>query len=745
MLGRARAAVLGRRELLVLVALVVAAYIVPPAFLHVRAVPIEAFGLGFTQAAPLALQAIGVLLVFRSNRVLNFSQVALGGVSAVIFYQFLLHRSVIWAYDQLCACIGPNLVAAPYWLQVLNFAIALVLALVLAPLLAALTYLLVVRRFDSAPPLLLTVVTIGVSFLLSTLAVTLGGIFPVGTFNLQLPLDVVVSIGNARFHLPDVMALGGLFIAAIAIGAIFRFSDLGVVMRASADNPARARTLGVNVTSMKTVVWTLAGALSGLAGIVAGASGNPAVGLSAPGLVRILTVVVIARLTSIPMVLVGALGLGVIEQELGFSFNSTAVFDGVLLVMVTGFLLIRSREQGRSDLDPSGGAFPSAGEVRPIPLELSRFWLVRRYLVGGAVALGVLVAGFPFVATPAQVSLVTVALIYSMVGLSVLVLTGWAGQISLGQFAFAAVGAYVTGILAQVHGVPMLLAIPAGGVAGMALAALVGIPALRLPGLNLAVVTLALGLATASILLNPQYLGSYLPAVVDRPGLLGLDLNDERVFFYLTLGVLVLSMVGVLGIRQSRTGRALIAARDNEVAAQQLGVNLFQLRLKAFAISGFIAAVAGGLFAFQQHGVPAASYTADVSLSQFLVTIIGGVGSIWGPVLGNLYATVITVVNQPFLASIGLGGGVVVLLILAPRGIGGLVFALRDALLRRVAIRYRIKSPSLVADGGALRPRGKLARLVRRGGGSVFVPPAYQLDAQWGVDAVLREREDRRS
>jgi branched-chain amino acid transport system permease protein len=376
--------------------------------------------------------------------------------------------------------------------------------------------------------------------------------------------------------------------------------------------------------------------------------------------------------------------------------------------------------------------------MRPVPPELRGLRTVTRWLAFGA-ALGIAwVLAYPWIMSPSQTQLGTSTMVYGMIGLSLLVLTGWAGQISLGQMAFAAVGAWV----AIVTGWPFVIGVLAGALAGAAAAVVVGIPALRLRGLHLAITTLAFGFMGSTVLIDRRFLGGHLPASVSRPVFLGLDLEDERVFYYFTLAFLVLMIAATAGMRRSRTARALIASRDNEAAAQTFGINLTRVRLGAFAISGFMAAFSGGLLGYAQHGLDLSVYSAQRSLDIYLATVIGGMGSIAGPLLGAGYRGLLQVIQGSafgpyFFLLLNPGMGVIFVFLVMPGGITQAVFGMRDAWLRRIADRYRIVVPSLIADRKA-QPgeRQPIApKLWPASNLPMFIPQRYRLADQWAREA----------
>jgi branched-chain amino acid transport system permease protein len=319
-----------------------------------------------------------------------------------------------------------------------------------------------------------------------------------------------------------------------------------------------------------------------------------------------------------------------------------------------------------------------------------------------------------------------------MVALSLLILTGWAGQISLGQFGLALVGAWVV----AASGWPLPIALLAAALAGSAAAIIVGLPALRLRGLHLAISTMAFAVGASAMLLNGRYLGKYLPTTLRRPVVLGFDFNDARVFYYFVLVILIATVLATVGMRRSRTARVLIACRENEPLAQTYGVNLIRVRLTSFAISGFIAALAGGLIAYAQFGVHSQQFDVSASIYMFLIAVIGGLGSIAGPIISALfYFTINTFGSNLIVALAATGVGVVLLLLFMPGGLSEGFFGMRDALLRRVAERYRIDVPSLIEDGGARRgDRARIAPKQHSTGASIHVPVRYRIDGQWTLE-----------
>ena len=329
----------------------------------------------------------------------------------------------------------------------------------------------------------------------------------------------------------------------------------------------------------------------------------------------------------------------------------------------------------------------------------------------------ILALSAPWIFGDAKTPQATLIVIYAIVGVSLVVLTGWTGQISLGQYAISGVASGASGMLAATHGWDFFAVVFTAGMIGAVVAVLVGLPALRIQGLFLAVTTLAFAFAVEGFILKREFFPWLLPAqgaFVARPNLYGsIDLSADSVlfgitvpadakFYWLCLVVLGLAVALARSLRRNRSGRILIAARDNGRLVQAFGVNLAATRLMAFAASGFIAGLAGALVAYQNEGFEPGGFTPAKSLTLFVMAVIGGVGSIPGAILGAVY--VVGLPLLPGLRDVDLidlltsGAGLLLLLLFLPGGLIEGVYRIRDSLLRRVAAKHAIHVPSLVAD-----------------------------------------------
>jgi branched-chain amino acid transport system permease protein len=499
-------------------------------------------------------------------------------------------------------------------------------------------------------------------------------------------------------------------VVVVGLTLFFKFTDIGLAVRGSAENADRAALLGIPVKRVSTVVWMLAAALSSLSiflrvpvvGLPVGAFIGPVI------LLYGLAAAVIARMESFGTALVAGVALGVIEQTLYYFSRDPAVSGALILPILLAVMLLQRDKLSRGQ-DTGVSTWSLAKEFRPIPPELRNVPIVvwTRVVLGVAV-LALVLFGFNGLAFKQQI-LASVVVTYAIVAVSLVILIGWAGQISLGQWGIAGVGAMVAGNLAARHNADFFVTLLVAGIVGAVVAVVIGLPALRITGLYLAVTTLAFGITVQNYFLSPVYFRGLLPdhgAGVARPLLYGrFDLTDERTFYYVSLAILALCLASARALRRSRTGRVIIAVRDNQKGAQSYSVNASSAKLWAFAISGFWAAVAGALFAYQQGSVNSLAFSPELSLTLLIVVVIGGVTSIPGALLGTLYIGVLKYGDiSPSGELLATGFGALLLLMFFPGGLAQIFYGARDSALRWVAARRGIVVPSLLADVKTAEP-----------------------------------------
>ncbi|MGI9577430.1 MAG: ABC transporter permease subunit, partial [Microthrixaceae bacterium] len=427
---------------------------------------------GAVFGAATALTAMGLILVYRANRIINFAAAAMGAVTGMIAIRFYL----IWGW---------------------NYGLALLLGVVSGAIVGALVEVLVIRRFRNASRLILTVATIGLAQLLGGLelllpgwvfgdesAVTLGGYqTPLDDFSFTIGVDVIN--GNHLLILAVVPMVVGLMVWFL------RRSLAGTAVRASAENPDRVRLLGIPVRRLQSLVWSAAGALATLTLILqAPFSGTPPTAALGPAvLISALAAAVIARMESLPVACAAAIVLGSVDQVVRWNTTTPALTEVVLLGIILAALLLR--RSGDSRAADGASAWQDTGAATPLDPQLRALPAVRvARAVGGVLLVGAVVL-IPLVLSETDLFTLSVAGIWAIVAVSLVVLTGWNGQISLGQFAFVGVGAMVAGNLMSRWNVDFFIAMAAAAAAAALVALLLGIPALRIQGPFLAVVTLS--------------------------------------------------------------------------------------------------------------------------------------------------------------------------------------------------------------------------------------------------------------
>jgi branched-chain amino acid transport system permease protein len=641
-----------------------------------------------------ALLAVGIALVYRANRIVNFAQGDLGVVPAVLAIMLIA---------------GDRKGGVPDWLTGLPYFAGLALGLAAAVLLGFLVEKLFILRFSRSPRLTLTVATIGVAQLLAGLALFLPiwfGLNQGGAPTLDPPFDVARRIGGVVFDESDLMVLICVPLLLGGLGWFLRMTAAGIAIRGVAERSDRAATLGIPVARVQTTVWVLTTVLAfftvflraGVASIPLGSA------LGVTVLVRALAAAVIGHMRNFPQIAAAALGLGIVEQSIIYDTGRDIYVLPIIFVIIVVTLLLHRRQRGNRVEDDIVSTWQAVREMRPIPREMRSLPEVRIVRYGAAALGAVFVLTLPMWLPASRLFIATDTIIYGTIAVSLVVLTGWAGHVSLGQMAFAAIGGAVAGWITQTAGYDLGLALLIGGLCGAVVAVAVGIPAARAGGLTLAITTLALASAVLYWLLNPEFF-DWVPRgrFADDPRLFGrIAVESETSFFFVSLGCLVLSIAMALGIRRSRTGRVLIALRENPRAAESYGVNAIRTTLAAFAFSGFIAAVAGALFVHHQHGlsqfVVGNPFSAEASLRVFAIAVIGGLGSIPGVLLGTLYVFTMQYYMLPEYRFLATGFGLLALLLVLPGGIGAGVIEARDAALRWLAKRRDLLVPSLVAD-----------------------------------------------
>ena len=611
-----------------------------------------------------AVLAAGLVLVYRATKVINFAHGEIGALGAAVLAKLVLDGG---------------------W----NFWLALLVVIAGGGLLGLAVERLVIRRLAGAPQLSVLVATIGIAQLLLAAQLVLPKVSLAHSGPYPTPLHRTATMGNLVLTSSHFMVIA--FIPAIVVGlAIFlQRTPWGLAIRASADNRDAAELAAISTRRVSTMVWVLAGLLSTLTAVLVNPLRNSTVGgfmiveSLGPGLLlRALAAALVGRLTSLPLALAGGIGVGVVEALLFANVADPAWSELVLFLGVLGLLVLRgSPVRGQLGLDAL------STRIRPLPERVRNDPRLKTMGRIAAVSVVIAAAALPLVlGSVSQTYLLGRVLVFAVVGLSVTMLSGWAGQLSLGQFAFVGVGAMTTAYLHD-RGMPFAAAGAYAIVAGVLVALLVGIPALRLRGLFLAVTTLSFAVAVRQwFLTRPWFLGNGSVVFVQPGSWLGVDFDRQRNVYWLCLAGLLVAIVLTSRLRASGIGRSIIAVRDNERAAASFGIAPSATKLLAFAVPGALAAFAGVLFAAITVQFGPQSFEPADSLTVVAMVVIGGLGTITGAVLGAVYVLGVPALigATPAVQLATSSMGLLVLLLYLPGGFAEVVFRVRDLIVPRL-------------------------------------------------------------
>lgn len=620
--------------------------------------PVPVLMLGLIIGMTYGLLAAGLVLIYRSNRIINFAHGQIGAFAAAIFGLAVVQWHV------------------PYWL-------AFFPALVVAGGVGAIAEIAVVRRLRNAPAIMSVVATLGVGQFLSLLAVAINA---TGGFGSLFPQPA----GMPTFRVGALLvtpAYAGMLIlspfAVLAIGLFLKFSRFGLAMRAASGNPEAARMTGIFASRMSSLAWGLAGALAAFSAILTSPTQNNAGDSFGPSLLLVaLTGAVIARMQSLPVAVIAGIGIGVVEQLILWNFAQAGLAQMALFVIILVALLVQRQRGGRSE---DKGAWAAVQAARPLPPAIRRVPSVRA-MVPLTVAISLaFFALLPLLVNNAAAAKLTAGFAFVVIAISVGIITGLGGQLSLGQFAIGAIGAYVSFEVSRRTG-NYFLSFLYAGLGAAAVSALIGLPALRIKGLLLTVTTLSFALVVPSFLLQQSWmLGSGQDP--GRPVVGNFVFETGRSYYYVGLATVVVAMLIARNVRGGGIGRRLVAVRDNEDAARAFTVKASLVKLQGFALAGFIAGIGGAMYGHSLALIGQSAFPTNANITVVVIAVIGGIGILSGPILGG-----IVVVGATFLPldSAGLAAtalGQLLIIMYLPGGLGSLVTPLRDRLASRLAAR----------------------------------------------------------
>ena len=622
--------------------------------------------LGIGGGSVIAALAIGVVITHRASNVINLGHAAIGMYVAFAYYE--LRRSGELVLPILGLPGRVRLVDQP------TVATALIISLVVAAAVGAAVFLLIFRPLRSAPPLARVVASLGLMvYLIGVVDLRFEGpsatsLRLVGPLSPRLVDGLGLRVPADRY----LMALGTLGVIAI-LWAVDRWTRFGLATRAAAENERGAVLLGLSPTTIGLVNWILAAVLAGLALIAAA----PLAGLDPGGtsllIVPALGAALVGAFRSIVVAGLAGLAIGMAQSEiLNLQASSEWLPDVGLqqgipfLIVVVALVLLGRRLPDRATVVST--RLPLAPEPR-------------RTMAVTAVVAGLGVVGLLVLDSSYRLGII-VSAIATIVALSVIVLTGLVGQISLATFALAGTAGFSMVRVGASLGWGFPLAPMVGISVAVGVGLLAGLPAVRVRGLTLAVTTLAASIAIEQLLFRwSWFTGADEGARVSEPSLFGINLGISapgdaypRVAFgILTLVAMMGAMAMVVNLRQGATGRRWLAVRANERAAEAAGIPVAQVKLGATAVAAALAGLAGVLLAYEQQVVSGSSYGALASLVAVAIAYLAGIAIPAAALVAGVLAS---------------GGLLTVVLDAINDGSSKYQFAVNGLLLMVVAVRF---------------------------------------------------------
>jgi sulfate-transporting ATPase len=640
-----------------------------------------------------AMFALGISVIYRASRVLNLAHGAMAMFPAYVYYSLVQAGIPMWAGLPAGVASGA--------------------------LLGVAVERIFVRRLRPQGPTAQTVGTVAVTGLLIAIAAKLWGTSP--TLAPAVFPEGQIEVAGAAVRYGDLGLFAVGLIVSGAAFAFFKFTEVGLAMRGSAQNRRAASLMGVDPDMAAAGAWALGGGLAALAGILLAAVTSldpynlslqvlPAfVAALIGGLESLLGAIAGAALAGLLFGIVPALAkLPVIGGVLRYSGATQLVLTALALVVMA----IRGRRFSGAEASESGLS-ADGSETRARTVKLGR-----RHLI----ALVALLA-WPWLAPFSALGTSLLAMELALIAISLVVLIGWVGQISLAQASFVGVGALVTAMVSRSWGLGFPVNVVVGAAAAGLAATALGVMALRVRGLYLAVATLIFAWMADQFLFPSPWLGagtgsSTLPD--QRYGVAGsfpsFDFTSRRTLYFVMLAIIVLVTAALANMRDTRTGRAFFAVRGSEMAAASLGIDVIRYKLVAFAVSGVLAGLGGSLLMLEQRTVVPSQFLFTVSLQYLSIAVVGGLTSLGGAIAaGGVFAAL----NELFFRVPALAGWLeivsagllAVVLLVQPGGLAAMARQLRSGRSRAARLLAPVKR--LVAAG--FEPAA--ARLRRRGAG----------------------------
>ncbi|MDO8361920.1 MAG: branched-chain amino acid ABC transporter permease/ATP-binding protein [Actinomycetota bacterium] len=600
--------------------------------------------LGLGAGAAYAALGMALVVTYRSSGVINFASGSIA-VYAAFVYAYLRQGKFVTMMPGTPKTV--DIGGDP------GFVLSLLGALVMSALLGLLLYALVFRPLRTAPPLARVVASLGIQYLIVLLIVRRMG-------TTQTPVkkvfpDSKIKLGTAVAHSDKIWTALTVVGVALLLSALFRFTRFGLATRAVAESEKGAVVSRISAGRVAALNWMLSSAVAGLAGVLIAPHIAVVPIVFSLFVVPSLAAAVVGRFEYIPATVIAGLFIGMLESEAQFLHATWSWFpksggpELVSLVIVIGVLVVR------------GKPLPARGAL--IARSLGRAPRPRNLWTTAVVATGIATVLMYWFDGKWRQALI-LSFVFGVVSLSLVVITGYAGQISLAQLTLAGTSAYMLSYFTQTWDIPFPIAPLMSATVAMIIGVVVGLPALRVRGLSVAVVTLSLAVTLdAAWFRNTDIVGFAGGVTSKEPTLFGWHLGwgltrgaDHLSYGLMALVTLVLVSIGVAMLRRSQLGSAMVAVRANERSAAAAGVNVLQVKLMAFAIGSFIAGLGGALIAYRYGTVNDQQFAPLLGLSVFATAYLAGITSVSGGIAAGFLANAalsFTAMNTWFEDSIG--------------------------------------------------------------------------------------------
>lgn len=582
--------------------------------------------LGLGNGAVYAALGLALVMTFKSSGVVNF---ATGAIALYAAYTYAMLRQ-----GEFLIPI-PGLPTALELGAPLSVVGAMVVTLVVSAVLGIIFYLLIFRPMRKASVVAKAVASIGLMVLLQALLAQRVGTSVVSVEPI-FALDTI-KIGDAVAPTDRIWLALTIIALAVVATLTFKFTRFGVATEAAAESEKGAFLTGLSPDRIAMFNWALSSAVAGFGGILIA----PLVALNPVAyslfIVPALAATLVGNFSSIWLTVIAGIVIGSLQAEMTNLQGSvdwmpkSGMAEAIPLILILGFLILRGRP-----LPDRGAVVRQDIGAAPRP---ERIMLPATIAIACAVILLLVTAG-------SWRAAVITSIIFGVIALSQVVVTGYAGQVSLAQLTLAGVAAYALSVLNQHLGIPFPFAPVLAALFATLVGVVVGLPALRIRGLPLTVVTLALAVFVEAFWFrNPSLNGGTNGSPVNSPRIFGIDLGigagegyPRIAFGLLCLVVLVIVGVVVAWLRRGRIGADMLAVRANERSAAASGVDVARTKLSAFAIGAFIAGLGGSLLAYQQTLATPEPFGVFMGITIFALMYIAGITSITGGILAGILA-----------------------------------------------------------------------------------------------------------